>query len=68
MAMVTHENCKLELRLDEKGRITAYWDGTIMTGVRAVSIEGSPGHLGEAHIIFPSRCFTMTTAKGAQDG
>lgn len=68
MAIVTHENCKLELRLDEKGRITPYWDGVFMTGVRAVRIEGSPGLAGEAHIVFPSRCFTMTTVKEAKDG
>lgn len=68
MALVTHENCKLELRLDDKGRITPYWDGVFMSGVRLVKIEGSPGHSGEAHIVFPSRCFTMTTVKAGTDG
>lgn len=68
MAAVSHKTCKLEIRLDERGKLTPYWDGIRMTGVLRVEIEGSPGLLGEARIVFPTRCFTLATERPEDDG
>ncbi|WP_242217976.1 hypothetical protein [Shinella zoogloeoides] len=68
MAAVSHKTCKLEIRLDERGKLTPYWDGVRMTGVLRIEIDGGPGHSGEARIVFPTRCFTLATESLEGDG